>query len=120
TAACRRSGSTHSRSPRTAARCSRGARKNISERILSNDRQPTGKATMTIRPPIDAYSQSRRDLFDTEAFVRHLEGGAPPIPLFKDAIRETRARLDQRFRDRGRIEAIIQDLAWFIDRILCI
>src|SRR5690554_3187555 len=75
---------------------------------------------MTIRPPFDAYGQSRRELFDTEAFARRLKAGAPPLPLFKEAIRDTRARLDHRFRDRGHIEGIIQDLAWFVDQILCI
>ena len=69
---------------------------------------------------IASYSESRKELFNRQAFEARLKDGAAPIACFKDAIRATRAELDRRYRSKGRIEAIIQDQAWFIDQILMV
>ncbi|MDT8398102.1 MAG: [protein-PII] uridylyltransferase [Pseudomonadales bacterium] len=68
--------------------------------------------------PQSPKSQARAAIFDAGAFARQLADSSSPINCYRQAIKRTRAILDERFKARARIESIIQDQAWFIDQIL--
>lgn len=58
------------------------------------------------------------DLFDLRNFKKKLANTDSPISCFKQAIAETRALLDERFKSKANIEDLISDLTSFIDQIL--
>ncbi|MEX2367677.1 MAG: [protein-PII] uridylyltransferase, partial [Pseudohongiellaceae bacterium] len=69
-------------------------------------------------PQQSRNSKSRKALFDNNVFAVALTECSNPILCFKNAIANARQQLDERFRNRGKIEPVIRDLAWFIDQIL--
>ncbi|MDG2091317.1 MAG: [protein-PII] uridylyltransferase [Gammaproteobacteria bacterium] len=58
------------------------------------------------------------DLFHLKKFKHQLAKTNSPISCFKQAISETRALLNQRFKSKANIEEIISDFTSFIDQIL--
>ena len=61
---------------------------------------------------------SSAKLFDVKKFKQKLTLTESPIKCFREAISETRALLDERFKSKANIEVIISDLTWFIDQLL--
>ncbi|HTR00767.1 MAG TPA: [protein-PII] uridylyltransferase [Candidatus Acidoferrum sp.] len=60
----------------------------------------------------------RQALFNPREFNRLLDGGAPAITSYKNAIKSARAALDARFVDGENVENLIRDTSWFVDQIL--
>ncbi len=58
--------------------------------------------------------------FDLRKFKQKLSKSDSPIRCFREAIDDSRARLDERFRNKGNIEEIISDLTGFIDQLLTV
>ena len=63
-------------------------------------------------------AKSDSKIFDPKAFKRRLNSADLAINCFRQAITETRALLDDRFKAKANIEDIITDLTHFIDQIL--
>ena len=63
-------------------------------------------------------TQRRKNLFNVVEFRDNLAQTDDPIPLFRQAIEDTRKKLNRRFCRRARIAHIIHDQAWFTDQIL--
>jgi len=63
-------------------------------------------------------AKSDSKIFDPKAFKRRLNSADSAINCFRQAITETRALLDDRFKAKANIEDIITDLTHFIDQIL--
>ena len=59
-------------------------------------------------------------LFDVKEFKQSLAKARSPISCYRKAIIDTRAKLDERFKNKGNIEDIIADLTCFIDELLSI
>ena len=57
-------------------------------------------------------------LFDVADFRAELDTGRPPVPLYKQALRDIQTRLDARFRDGADIRDLIHGRAWCLDRLL--
>jgi [protein-PII] uridylyltransferase len=69
-----------------------------------------------------SLTESRTALFDSDNFRQELDKADSPIACitcFKNSINSARKILDNQFKQKGNIEKIIQDQAWFIDKILC-
>ncbi len=58
--------------------------------------------------------------FDSEQFRQKLAESKSVIKCFREAIRENRLALDEKFRNKGNIETIISELTGFIDELLSI
>ncbi len=65
-----------------------------------------------------SLTRVRKKLFDKPAFLAALQQSKSPISCYKDAVRQAREILDQRFREKAVIESIIHDQAWFVDQLL--
>ena len=61
---------------------------------------------------------SSSNFFDVKEFKQQLAKTKSPINCFREAISNTRASLNERFKSKANIEIIISDLTWFIDQIL--
>ncbi|MDF3920551.1 [protein-PII] uridylyltransferase [Salinicola salarius] len=57
-------------------------------------------------------------LFDATAFREALARDRQPIPLFKQALRTIRERLDERFRAGADVRDLVYGRAWCLDRLL--
>ncbi len=59
-----------------------------------------------------------KDLHDTKKFKADLSKADSPISVFRSALKDARAKLDARFRNKENIANIISDLTAFIDQLL--
>ena len=57
-------------------------------------------------------------LFDTAAFDETLNGGGPPLPLFRTALRSANAILRQRFESGTPASQLVPLRAWLVDNLL--
>jgi len=62
--------------------------------------------------------RARKKLFDADAFRGNLAGSPSPITCYRDAVKQARQILDERFIKQEDIERIIQDQTWFVDQLL--
>jgi len=62
--------------------------------------------------------RARKKLFDADAFRGNLAGSPSPITCYRDAVKQARQILDERFIKQKDIERIIQDQTWFVDQLL--
>jgi len=63
-------------------------------------------------------ANTNSEIFDLKLFKQQLALTDSPINCFRQAITETRALLDERFKSKANIEEIISDLTQFIDQLL--
>ncbi|EAT12155.1 [protein-PII] uridylyltransferase [Bermanella marisrubri] len=57
-------------------------------------------------------------IFDYDAFVRELDSGKPPIPLFKEAIKHAQSIMHEHFRATLDANTLVQARALFMDQLL--
>jgi [protein-PII] uridylyltransferase len=57
-------------------------------------------------------------LFDTEAFKQALQTTDNPLPIYKEALNNTRERLEAAFDEGRSIEQLILGRAWLVDQVL--
>jgi [protein-PII] uridylyltransferase len=65
-----------------------------------------------------ATNVANSGVFDLKQFKRELKHTDSVIKCFRQAIKETRLRLDEKFKAKGNIEHIIAELTLFIDQLL--
>lgn len=58
------------------------------------------------------------ELFNVEEFRKTLAGSSQPIPVLKQALKDVRARMDERFRQGEDIRKLIYGRAWVMDMVL--
>ena len=58
------------------------------------------------------------ELFNVEEFRKALAGSNQPIPVLKQALKDVRARMDERFREGEDIRKLIYGRAWVMDMVL--
>jgi len=63
-------------------------------------------------------SRSRKKLFDKAAFLKDIEQSTSALRCYREAVQNARKILDERFIQKGNIEALIEDQTWFVDQIL--
>jgi len=63
-------------------------------------------------------SRSRKKLFDKAAFLKDIEESTSALRCYREAVQNARKILDERFIQKGNIEALIEDQTWFVDQIL--
>jgi [protein-PII] uridylyltransferase len=63
-------------------------------------------------------SNSRKKLFNREAFISRLHESSSPVSCYREAVQQTRQILDKRFIQKSPIENIISDQSWFVDQLL--
>lgn len=57
-------------------------------------------------------------IFDSSAFTAELSVGKPPIPLFKNAIKQSQSVMDEHFRDTLDAVTLVHCRSWFMDQLL--
>ena len=63
-------------------------------------------------------SRSRKKLFDKAAFLKDIEQSTSALRCYREAVQNARKILNERFIQKGNIEALIEDQTWFVDQIL--
>jgi len=63
-------------------------------------------------------SRSHKKLFDKAAFLKDIEQSTSALRCYREAVQNARKILDERFIQKGNIEALIEDQTWFVDQIL--
>ena len=63
-------------------------------------------------------SRSRKKLFDKAAFLKDIEESTSALRCYREAVQNARKILNERFIQKGNIEALIEDQTWFVDQIL--
>ena len=63
-------------------------------------------------------SRSRKKLFDKAVFLKDIEQSTSALRCYREAVQNARKILDERFIQKGNIEALIEDQTWFVDQIL--
>ena len=74
---------------------------------------------MDTATPKIPLSRTRKKLFNFAEFSKNLADSSSPITCYREAVKSARVILDENFKQKKNIEGIIQDLAWFIDQLLC-